>query len=163
MNWDAVAAIGQAVSALALIIVIVQVRHARQEVRRSASQQRAEALGELYLTRATNERLLATRMQAELALRGAGTSDFGSALMEVGITREQSAALFHEEMAWYNARWPGIAFSEDLTAGQRRENEVNLRGIYEGSGVSAIWYRSTKQFLNPEFVRYIDNLLVQPG
>ena len=38
MNWDAIGAIGQAVSALALIVVIVQVGHARAEFARSVSQ-----------------------------------------------------------------------------------------------------------------------------
>ena len=66
--WDAIAAVAQAISALALVIVIVQVRHARQEVRRSAGQLRAQALGELYRTRATDDRLMAMRVKAESAL-----------------------------------------------------------------------------------------------
>jgi hypothetical protein len=36
MNWEAIGAVGQVVSALALVIVIIQVRHARQEMQRAA-------------------------------------------------------------------------------------------------------------------------------
>src|SRR5262249_1167220 len=149
-NWDAIGAIAQAVSALALVFAIVQVSHARQEARRTASQQRAGALGQLYLARAANEGgLLAARLKARLGLTGAPTpDDFTSALLEVGLTQEQAVALFAEEMAWYNARWPGITFIDDLTAGQRKEIELSYRRIYGGSGISAIWYRTAKQFLN---------------
>ena len=35
--WDAIGAIGQAVSALALVFVLVQMRHAREEMRRSVT------------------------------------------------------------------------------------------------------------------------------
>jgi hypothetical protein len=43
MTWDAIGAIGQAASALALVFVMLQIRHARADSRRALSQSRAEA------------------------------------------------------------------------------------------------------------------------
>jgi len=70
MNWEAIGAIGQAVSALALIVVIVQVRHARAETRRSMSQGRAAAVRELCMHRSGNEHLNTANRKAFVALGG---------------------------------------------------------------------------------------------
>jgi hypothetical protein len=43
MNWDAIGAIGQAISALALAVVIVQLRYARADSRRAISEGRTSA------------------------------------------------------------------------------------------------------------------------
>src|SRR4029434_3540006 len=54
MNWDAIAAIGQSVSALALVFVVIQVRHARNELRRGARQDRIEGNRDTFFAQATN-------------------------------------------------------------------------------------------------------------
>ena len=56
------------VSALALIVVIVQVRHARDEVRRSISHYRLDALRDHYINRANNESLNGIAIKAGAAL-----------------------------------------------------------------------------------------------
>src|SRR5262245_44500433 len=57
MNWDAIAALGQAVSGLALVLVFAQIRHAREEMRRSVRQGRFDASRQLFVTTATNQPL----------------------------------------------------------------------------------------------------------
>src|SRR5215831_18930079 len=57
MEWDAIAAVGQAVSALALVLVLVQVRQAREEARHAAGQARLMGSREMFLATATNHQL----------------------------------------------------------------------------------------------------------
>ena len=70
MNWDAIAAIGQAVSALALVLVLFQVRQAREETLRSVGQARLFGSRDLFLTTATNKELASAL--ARLRARPAG-------------------------------------------------------------------------------------------
>src|SRR5215831_2962649 len=57
MNWDAIAALGQAVSALALVLVFAQIRHARAEMRRSVRRERFDAARQMFVTTATDQPL----------------------------------------------------------------------------------------------------------
>ena len=82
MNWDAIGAIGQAVSALALVIVIVQVRHPRAEARRSVRHSRLDAARQLVTQLVESEQLGARYCQVKWACAGTGTVKL-SALAQV--------------------------------------------------------------------------------
>src|SRR5690349_5323343 len=71
MNWDAIAAVGQSLSALALVAVFIQVRQARHEMHRSILESRQNVGRELDLFRAGNERLGKIRAKANAALLNA--------------------------------------------------------------------------------------------
>ncbi len=45
-----------------------------------------------------------------------------------------------------------------LTAGERTEFEVSIRSNYHGHPINRLWYENMRPLLNPDFVRYIDNL-----
>ena len=69
MNWDAIAAIGQAVSALALVFVLLQVRDARADMRRSL----LDSLSNTLISGAPlliDARALSATMKAHTALGG---------------------------------------------------------------------------------------------
>jgi hypothetical protein len=44
MNWEAVGAIGETIGAIALFLVLFQVRHAKHEMRRSVRSERTDSL-----------------------------------------------------------------------------------------------------------------------
>src|SRR4029453_18451008 len=69
MNWDAIAAIGQAVSALALVLV-VQLSYARAEMSRTVTQARTDDAVDLMSFRGGDEngRLTFGKMRAALEL-----------------------------------------------------------------------------------------------
>jgi len=68
--WEAIGAIGQAVSAFALFLVLIQVRHARNEIRRSASQARKDGSRSLWLASAQPD-LASVLTKAHVAAGGA--------------------------------------------------------------------------------------------
>ena len=99
MNWEAIGAIGQAVSALALIVVIVQVRHARAETRRSMSQGRAAAVRELCMHRSGNEHLNTANRKAFVAL-GGQDRPFAKRMVDAGLTNEEMSAVVWDQFAF---------------------------------------------------------------
>ena len=163
MSWDAVGAIGQVLGSVAVFITIgylaVQVRHAREEARRSAVRARADALRELSTAR-MDTRVIDARAKAMDASGQQPIGGFVSELMTKGLTREEAYILVQDELAAWNSRWPTVEFANDLQAAERFELDRGLRFAY-GSGVSALWYRNARHVLNTNAVRYIDGLLAQ--
>jgi len=167
MNWEEVGAIGQVLGSIAVIITLaylaVQVSHARREMQRSLVEGRGEVLRELYLTRATDPRLNGLIIKASSAL-GVTPSPFALELMErAGLTHEEAAAVGFELATWWQYRVPIIPYVSELPAMARREFESSARNTYGKSPLSRLWYQKMKVGLNPDAVRYIDNLLAQPN
>ena len=164
MNWDAVAAVGQTVSALALIFVIVQVRHARLEVRRSMSKTRAEGARELLMSKAISTELCGLSVKVVSAIgRGSGPV-VGELVSRAGLTETEALRLYFEQEAWWQYRAQIIQYIDELAEGERVAFDVSIRQSYDGARfVDSLWYASRKDMLNPDAVRYIDNLLAQPG
>ena len=162
MNWDAIGAIGQALSALALIIVIVQVRHARAETRRSISHGRSAAVRELAMHRSDNELLNTANLKANLALGGEPQALLKQ-LSDAGLTNEEVGAVVWDQWSFWHYRQPTVLQIDELTAGERAEFNMGIRGAYGNYRVGRLWYSETKATLNPDVVRYIDNLLAQPA
>ena len=101
MNCDAMAAIGQAVSALALVFVLVQLRHARQEVRRSVSQARADVGRELWMLRTDNPQLSGLLLRTEAALSGQQPPLMAELAAKANITPEEAMQVFSHQWAWW--------------------------------------------------------------
>jgi hypothetical protein len=164
MNWEAIGAIGQAVSALALVIVIVQVRHARSEMQRSLVQGRSAAMRELFSSRANNTGLLRSRFVAHTEMKGPESGFVAALTQRTSLTSEEAYGLSTEEFAWWTYRLGVIAYVEQLPRRERAEFERGLRFQFGASPITRLWYQTTKGNLDPDAVRYIDNLLAtQPG
>ena len=166
MNWDAIGAIGQMLGSLAVFITLgylaVQVTHARREVKRSVSQIRGEASRELILNRVNNQWLTSLNAKANNAL-GPARQPFAVALMErVGLTYEEGITLNWEQTAWWQYRAHAIAYADELTATERASFDFTMRESYR-LPLARLWYDTTKANLDADAVRYIDNLLAQPG
>lgn len=165
MNWDAISAIGELVGAgvvfMTLGYLAVQVRQARGEVLRTIAHARAETVRDLLMTRATDERLGALYVQATTAIVGTPPA-FISALMErTGLTVAEAAALYWEQLAWWQYRLEVIPYVDDLPVAQRTEFESGIRQNYGSQPVERLFYETAKTTFPPAAVSYIDDLLAR--
>ena len=171
MNWDAIGAIGQAVSALALIFVIVQVRHATAESKRALSQGRAEAAARVNAFFLDHRVASAwAKAVSALAARSNPTPASASARGPMATLMEQ-AELTEEEaftvLTIARTMWSNILHLipnvEQLPAIERREFETTIRREYGANGPNRIFYeRYVKRHGHPDAIRYIDSVLAQP-
>jgi len=161
MNWDAIGAIGQMVSALALVIVIVQVRYARKEVQRSAVLTRLEGTRDLFLMQATDDVIGPSMLRAAEAA-GVPMPPIFQYLSELGLNPTEAFRLNAYNMAIWNNFEASIESIGYLTPGVRREVDNAIRGNFNNP-VVAKWFEGVKVRLNPDAVRYIENLMSQPG
>ena len=162
MNWDAIAALGQATSALALVFVVVQIRHARDEMRRVARRDRLEATREMFLAQATHPQLASTIERSRSNL-GIQADPFVNLAAASGFTGGEAHQLWaYAYGSWQNTQ--GAIESIDLlSSGVREDLDHRLRALYGHNGLNAKWYELTKTRLNSEAVRYIDEVLAQSG
>jgi hypothetical protein len=161
MNWDAIGAIGQAVSALALLFVLVQLRHAREEMRRSVSRARADVGRELWMIRADNPQLSGLLTRTEVALSGQHSSFMAELAVKANITSDEASQLFSHQYAWWIYQAQVIPFAKDLRAGERVQFNNGIRAMYKNLHLGRLWYQIHKSILDPDAVRYVDNLLMQ--
>src|SRR5262249_5462812 len=151
MNWDAIGSIGQVVSALALLFVLMQIRHAREEMRRAAVVARLHGTRDMFMIQATDERLpsLVERAQAEFGIRAPTIQYF----MGLGLTVEDSRRLGAYHMAIWQNFEASFETMRHLSPGVMREVEQIATGNYARNAVSAKWFEMSKDRLNPDAVR----------
>jgi hypothetical protein len=162
MNWDAVAAIGQVVSAFALFLVLFQVRHARDEMRRSASQARKDGSRTLWLAAAQPD--LASVWSKAQAATGQKPSPAAQYLTGLGLTHAET----RQVLANFMAIWQNIEMSVEsrahLSAGAREELRSSIQGNYGPFSIlGSKLYELVKPRLNRDAARYVDEVLAQPG
>ena len=164
MNWDEVGAIGQVLGSIAVFITLgylaSQVRYARREVQRSISQSRADAVRELLLNRANDERLTGLNSKANAGLGGQPLAFVTELIQRAGLTEVEAYTLFSEQMAWWNYRSQVIAYIDELPEGERIQFDEAIRRFF-GHPVASLWYATLKPTLSPEAVRYVDDLITR--
>lgn len=165
MNWEEVGAIGQVLGSVAVFITLgylsVQVRHARTDVKRSLRLSRVTNSRELLLLSATNERL-ARIIQAGMQAVGPGnrTPSMLAFVENAGLSEPDASALFYYYMAWWQHRAFTITYIDEMSHEERAEFDGGIRSFY-ASNLSRLWYENEKSRLNPNTVRYIDNVLAR--
>lgn len=82
--------------------------------------------------------------------------------MARGLTRDKATSRLSEAFACWSNRCPTIEYLDELLPGQRIELVRALRLNYGMPGAARTWYENMKPLLNPEAVRYIDNLIAKP-
>jgi len=160
MNWDAIGAIGEAVGALALIVVIVQVRHARQEMRRSARLARIQSARDMYLWRASHSDYVSL-YQRIAAEKGLKPPPFLQALLDLGATEAEAVRFSNQSMAaWMNFQ-ASIESMDYLSPGVKEELHQNIRNDYGRDPIVSKWYEAMKPSLNPTATRYVASVLTE--
>jgi hypothetical protein len=168
MNWEAIAATGQMLGSIAVVVTLgylsVQVRHARTDLRRSLSQGRSEAIRGLLLTRATDERLMRINTQADNAF-GSERPLFAAELAQrAGLTADEASAILCEQGAFWNYRLQVIPYAQELSGSDRAAFDAATRIAYGQPGVSRFFYETfAKPSAHPDAIRYIEDLLARPA
>jgi hypothetical protein len=161
MNWDAIGAIGQALSALALVVVIVQVRLSTAETLRSIRQNRTNDEQQTISDQAQSEWLchvLAKGMDAY------GVQlPFIAELMDKGLTHPEAWAFVHWAQSWWLSDQQNITHVDMLSKAERAAFDSRLRAMYQANSPRLRFLEMTRPILNQEAVRYVDTLLAQPG
>ena len=170
MNWDAIGAVGQVLGSIAVLVTLgylgAQVRHARREVQRGFIQARNESARGLLMARAVDEQLNSILVKADTA-SGKQPTPFVAALMQhCDLTAEEAHRADLYNWAWWNLRGHTILYLDELPENLRMDFDLRMRRAYGGVGAERLWYQEWKlslESLDPVAVRYIDNLLAQPG
>ena len=161
MNWDAIGAIGQAISALALVVVIVQVRLSTAETLRSVRQTRTD--GEHRMLMDTAESQWLNHVIAKAMKAYDVQIPFVAELTESGFTAEEAFSFF----TWANSVWlsdqQNITHIDMLSEGERVAFDLRMRVQYQPNSPRRRWFEFSRPTLNQDAVRYLDNLLAQPG
>jgi len=156
--WEAIGAIGEAFSAIGLFFVLVQVRHARAEVQRSISENRASAATQLMLNRITNESVRRMYSKGNAALQGRLDVPRQAMVDKAGLSGEEADMAFFDQLAWWQHVCQIVRFRHDLSPAEMLEADTGIRGIYS---LPRLWYETTKPTLNPDAVRYVDDVLAR--
>jgi len=165
MNWEALGAIGETLGAVAVLVTLaylaVQVRHARDEVRRSTSRARSEARRDA-LAMVSDARTLSLLVTASLA-EGWKPGPFNEyAMTHWGMTQEQATLLNTALNTGWITRLQTVAVVDELGAYERHDFERELRFFYGRPGPHQRYFelnlRSTQ---HPDVIRYIDGVLAK--
>ncbi len=162
MNWEALAAIGQLLGSIAVLVTIaylaMQVRSAKQEIARSARQARTDGLREFWLTRASQPELTAAWCKLSTAL-GVAPQRFIAVATDAGLSDVEAWQVYALEWARWLQIDQNVVSLDQYDPGTRTQTE-NLMLFY-ADGIPGKWYATTKHMLNPDAVRHIDNLLAK--
>jgi hypothetical protein len=168
MNWEEVGAIGQVLGSIAVFVTLgylgIQISHARAEVRRSLSQGRLEIISNLLMTRATDERLTRIVAVADAAFGRQPVVSITEVSNRSGLTRDEASAVLDYQYVFWTYRLQVIPYADELPQGDRVAFDNAVRRAYGQPGVARFYYDNyLKVTAHPDAVRYIDNLLAQPG
>jgi hypothetical protein len=172
MNWEEVGAIGQVLGSVAVFITLVylsvQFNHARQETRRLINQGRLEGLREIIHMRLSDKTLSDLNSKAHAGLGGEPHEFVQELMNRTNLTLDECWRLHLEQMVWWQYRTQVIRYIHELGPSERVDFDTTIRRFYRADGgrqpVAALWFEYSRPLLNdPDAVRYIDNLLAQPG
>src|SRR5262249_536784 len=137
-----------------------ELRHAQEQARRSAGQARCDAGRDYWLAIAVHPELAAAHETLSSETDSLPTS-FAAHALTMGLTQTSARQL--EALCW--AGWQNFESSIEshrhLSAGVREGLDRRIVYNYRSSGPFSKWYEGTKVMLNPDAVRYVDNLLAQ--
>jgi hypothetical protein len=166
MNWEAIAAIGQLLGAVAVFVTLgylaIQVKHARQETQRALSQGRSEAHRDL-LARQQEEKVLEACRKADSALGGQHSPYLTALLERGGLTLDDALRVNSMCIAWWTYTLQIIPYVHELPPMERVGFENRVRGQYGRPGAHRLFYETyLKPTAHPDAVRYIESVLSKP-
>jgi len=91
---------------------------------------------------------------------GGQPGTFQAALMaRAGVTQAEATRIFLGQMIWWQYYAEKvISYAGELSPADRFQADNYMRTIFNGS-VRRLWFVMTKATLNPEAVRYVEDLL----
>jgi len=167
MNWEEIGAIGQVLGSLAVFVTLVylsiQTRHAQRTFQRSINQSRAEGASQLFMHMFNNERFTNALSTIDKSWPRPPTPIVATLVQRGGVSESDAYMINFHSHAWWQYRAQTISEIDELTEAARFGFDAACRAFYAPDTFGGVWYASQKRFLNPDAVRYIDNLLAQPN
>ena len=167
MNWDAIGAIGQMLGSLAVFVTLaylsIQTRQTERTLRRSINQNRAEGASQLFMHMFNNERFSNALSTMDKNWPRPPAPIITTMVQRGGVSEPDAYMVHFHFHAWWQYRAQIIADIDELSEASRFGFDAACRIHYAPDTYQGVWYENQKGFLNPEAVRYIDNLLAQPG
>ena len=163
MNWEAIGAIGELLSAIAvlatLIYLAVQVRNTKYELRRSFLQNRDNAVRELLLEGMRNSAFVSASSKA-INTVGGGRPGLEAVKSIEGISDEEAQVLATNQVAWWFYRVETVNNIDLLPSDERDDFDRHLRSVYL-NGVGKVWWDSWKETLEPDHPtrKYVEKVL----
>ena len=112
---------------------------------------------------ASEESILQAHRKMNSALGGPFHPFVVAAVERTGVTPEEAFRVYWTQHAWWHTRANVIPYLDQLSPGERTEFDNNTRSALGGNAVGRLWYESMKAQLNPDAVRYVDELLARSG
>jgi hypothetical protein len=162
MNWEAIGALGEALSAVGLFFVLIQVRHARADMRRTVLDSFTNSLMSTVAI-STEARVLSAIMKAHAGLGGQRPAFVAALMDQAGLTEDEARLVSLQQGAQWQAFAQAARNSDTLRPADRVAIETNMRQQYANSPVGSLWFQSAKATMNPEILRYMDRVLAEPG
>jgi hypothetical protein len=158
MNWDAIGAVGELISALAVVITLAylasQVRYAKAATNDANRLVRASGVREMMLAGATNNEL------RESQIRGYRTESFYESYAEaLGISAEDAARVDYGNAYYFWLHWGQFASSKSLVDTDELRHLVDV--FYRRPAVRYSWENSPwgKVIFESAFVSFVDDVL----
>ena len=167
MNWEAIAAIGQILGSLAVFVTLgylaAQVRYTRLQLARAVVENRGNAIRESMTLVVTDEHLRKALKKANDAL-GLEPAPGERVLMErAGLDALEARQVGSYCFLVWQAGAQSIHHHSELADDERVWSDQRFRQTWGTPGIFRLWYESAKPGLRSSSVRYVDNLLAQPG
>jgi hypothetical protein len=160
MNWDAIGALGQVFSALGLFLLIVQLRHARADMRRSVLDSMSNSLISSQIF-AGDQRVLSATIKADGALGGA-RHPFIAALMESGLTEEEARLVDLRQRSSWHSIAQALRNVDSLKPTDVEALRANVVQNYGKSPTGRLWYQHAKNVVvNNEVKNLVDRALAE--
>ena len=123
-------AVGQAVSALALVFVVIQVRHARNELRRGARQDRLQGTRDTFFTQANPQ--LASLIQRLWSSTGSRPIPFIEHGVAAGLTEGEARQVYAYVVGGWQTVQGSIESVDLFSPGLREDLDARIRSLYSG-------------------------------
>ena len=158
MNWDALGAIGEIISALVVAITLayfaIQLRASREAASDANRLERAKGVREMFLATSVNSELRQT------VTKGLKLGTYYYKLgQDLEMSADEAASFDWAMLYWFWLHWGQFA-SE--TRDKDVEELKNIIGaLYTNPAVRNCWENSPwgKQALEPDFVSFVDEIL----
>lgn len=158
MNWDAIGAIGELLGATAVLVTLVylalQVRHARNDLRRSIQQSRTTAFRELMLERTRNSELQNAIIKARKAFKPEMDS-LEELQQAADLSENEMFVLGADNINFWLYRVDVIDNIDHLGVQQRKHFNQGIHPYYK-VGFGGLWFNEYSE-LHPDLraVQYV--------
>ncbi len=81
--------------------------------------------------------------------------------MKANITAGEASQVPAYQWAWWMYRAQVVRFAKELQAAERAQFDGSVRFVYGNLSVDRLWFQMYGHPLDPDSVRYVDDLLAQ--